>query len=224
MANRTPVEIPFSQFEYLVTLQKPMLSLVGQFQSLVVPFMDSLAPWDFAFEETEFQLSSAKPRDHVVTFNRPVSAPPPQMRVAVRWSSLTVSVDRPDWSEAESISKLCGAALETLARISNVPVQSQQVTLSFHVQSKTTPRNELTGVLLTPQARELLNGAILGQGLILHRENAMILIDNSAAFANGLFVRIHRTFDSAASIAQMADILLTDEQKLWDILNLEGEL
>jgi len=69
-----------------------------------------------------------------------------------------------------------------------------------------------------------MDGAIVGQGLILHRENAMILIDNSAAFANGLFVRIQRTFDNAAGIGQIAEILLRDERKLWDVLGLEGEL
>jgi hypothetical protein len=69
-----------------------------------------------------------------------------------------------------------------------------------------------------------MDGAILGQGLILHRENAMILIDNSAAFANGLFVRIHRTFDNATGIEQIARVLLGDEHKLWDVLGLEGGL
>ena len=201
-----------------------MLGLVGKFQDMVAPFMEALAPWGFAFEETEFQLASAKPRDHAVTFQRPSTAPPPQMRVVVRWSSLTVSVDQPDWSGSESIARLCSTALETIVRVANVPVQSQQVSLNMHVQSKTTPRSDLTGVLLTPQARELMDGAIVGQGLILHRENAMILIDNSAAFANGLFVRIQRTFDNAAGIGQIAEILLRDERKLWDVLGLEGEL
>jgi len=224
MADRTPVEIPYSQLEYVVTFEKPMLDLAGKFHDLVAPFMDALEPWGFVFEESEFLLTSPRPRDHVVTFHRPSTAPPPQMRVAVRWSTLTVSVDQPDWTEAESIAKLCSAAVETALHIANAKIESQQISLGMHVQSKTTQRSEITALLLTAQARELMDGQITGQGIILHREGSMIVIDNSAVFANGLFIRIQRTFDHSVGIAQISETLLKDERKLWDLLGLEGEL
>ncbi len=224
MPDRTPVEIPYSQLEYVVTFEKPLLDLAGKFHDLVAPFMDALEPWGFVFEESEFLLTSPKPRDHVVTFHRPNTAPPPQMRVAVRWSTLTVSVDQPDWTEAESVAKLCDTAVETVVRIANAKIKSQQVSLGMHVQSKTTQRSALTAALLTNQARELMDGEITGQGIILHRERSMIVIDNSAVFANGLFIRIQRTFDHSVDVAQISETLLRDEQKLWDVLGLEGEL
>src|ERR1700746_503932 len=185
----------------------------------------ALQPWGFVFEETQFQAGSAKLGDSVITFQREGTSPPPQMRVAVRWRSLTVSIDQLDWSEAESFIQLCKAAVAKVLEIAGVGVQSQQITLAMHVQSKTTLRNELTSLFLTPQARELMgDGSIVGQGLILHREKAMILIDNSTGFANGLFIRMQRTFDRGVGMEQISEVLLADEKKLWDTLGLEGEL
>ncbi len=224
MADKTRVKIPFSQLEYTATFQSPMLQLVGRLHDAVVPFVQALEPWKFAFDETEFQLSSPKPRDHVITFQRPTTLPPPQMRVALRWSTLTVSVDQPDWTEAASIAKLCTIAQQTATRVGGAQLKSQEVSLAMHVQSETTPRSEITEVLLTPSARELLDGNLLGQGLIVHRENGMILIDNSAVFANGLFIRIQRKFDASVTLDRAGEVLLQDEEKLWNILGLEGEL
>jgi hypothetical protein len=224
MAEKTKVKIPFAQLEYLLTFERPMLSLVGKFQELIVPFTEALSPWGFSFEEAEFQLASAKPKEHVLLFQRPPNAPPPQVRVAVRWGSLTVSVDQPDWTEAESLANLCTTAVDTVIRMGNVAPRSQQISLAMHVQAETTSISELTAVLLTNHARDLMEGKIIGQGLILHRENAMILIDNSAAFANGLFVRMQRTFDPSVAVRHIGETLLKDERKLWDVLGLEGEL
>jgi hypothetical protein len=225
MADKTPVEIPFSQIEYVVSFESPLLDLVGKIGEIIRPFIMKLAQWGFVFEESELNLNAPKPRDHVIIFNRPNTAPPPVMRVAVRWSSLTVTVDQPDWSEADSLMKLCATSLETLQSVAQVKVKTQQIVLNMHIQSKTTPRSELTNVLLTPTARELLeDGEIVGQGLILHRAGGTMLIDNSVPYANGLYVRIMRTFDGSARIEQISETLLKDEQKLWEVLKLEGEL
>lgn len=225
MADKTPVEIPFSQFEYTATFARPMLALIGKFQNVVAPFMEVLEAWGFDFEETEFQLASPKPRDHVITFHRPATTPPPQVRVSVRWKSLTISADQADWGETEQLVGICESSLSTIKNVANVKVTSQQIVLHMHIQSKTTSRADLGAVLLTPQARELVDdGKILGQGLILHRESAMILVDNSAAFANGLYVRIQRAFGGEIPLHYIAERLLGDEQKLWAVLGLEGGL
>lgn len=223
MVDKTPVEIPFSQFEYTAKFARPMLTLIGKLQNVVAPFTEALAPWGFDFEETEFQLTSPKPKDHVITFHRPPTTPPPQIRVSVRWNSLAVSADQPDWGEAEQIATICESGVKTIKNVADVTVASQQIVLHMHIQSKTTARADLGSILLTPQARELIDdGKILGQGLILHRESAMILIDNSAAFANALYVRIQRAFGGEIPLQYISERLLSDEQKLWAVLGLEG--
>jgi hypothetical protein len=44
------------------------------------------------------------------------------------------------------------------------------------------------------------------------------------AFANGLFVRINRQHGPDVTLAQMSEMLLADEEKLFDVLGLEGTL
>jgi hypothetical protein len=225
MIDKTPVEIPFSQFEYTAKFATPILSLMGKLQDVVVPFIEALAPWGFDFEETEFQLASPKAKDHVITFHRPPTTPPPQLRVSIRWASLIVSADQPDWGEAEEIANICESGIKTIKSIADAKISSQHVALQMHIQSKTTSRADLGGVLLSSQARELIeDGKIRGQGLILHRESAMILIDNSAAFANALYVRIQRAFGGEVPVQHISERLLGDEQKLWAVLGLEGGL
>jgi len=224
MADKAAFEIPYSQFEYRVNLTKPMINLVGKFQDVVLPFVDALAPFGFSFEDTEFQLSAAKPKDHVIIFQQPAHSPPPQMRVALKWSNMTVTVDQPVWESPEVMMSLCKAANKALWEIGRVPMASQQISAGLHVQPKVVPRSALTSGFLTPKVHELLDGKIIGQGVILHRENASIVIDDSAGFANALFIRIQRIFDGAKTIDEITSVLIDDTTKVWEVVGFEGEL
>jgi hypothetical protein len=60
--------------------------------------------------------------------------------------------------------------------------------------------------------------------LILHVTKGHILIDASAALANGLFVKLYREHAPEMSLQQIAEILRNDEVRVFEILGLEGTL
>jgi hypothetical protein len=70
----------------------------------------------------------------------------------------------------------------------------------------------------------LLDGDVQVQGIILQRDKSSIVIDGSAAFANGLFVRMIREHPPERTFQQMAEILHKDEETLFDLLGLTGML
>jgi len=82
----------------------------------------------------------------------------------------------------------------------------------------------VTAPLLSPTASELFDGEPEFSGVIVSRERITIVIDASVGLANALYVRISRTHPGELSFADMAKVLREDEQRVFDVLGLEGIL
>lgn len=223
MTEKTRVEIPFSIFEYSATFTKPIVSAWPRSAEIIQSYLEALQPWGFGFPGVEMSTSN-RLADHSITFLQPPSASPVRFKLWLGLGKLTVTVEQPDWNDAENVLKFCQTAIEIAVRVAHAEVAAHEVTLGLHIQSATTPRQEVTARLVGAPARELLDGELHGQGIILYKGDANIIIDNSLAYANALFVRIQRRFSAGVELRTVAETLLADETKLWNILDLEGEL
>jgi hypothetical protein len=137
---------------------------------------------------------------------------------------VNISAQDLDWTEAEQFITSQSAALDAIREVGGAELQSQQLILGMHVQLKESSRKDVTAPLLSPAASQLLDGEPDFSGVILSRERTMISIDASLALANGLFVRISRTHPPETSFAEIAKALHDDEQRMFDVLGLEGIL
>ncbi len=224
MPEKTEVDIPYSAFEYTANFTRPIISAWGKAGEFVGGFLEALQPWNFRVDETEVKMAAVRLGEHVITFQQPISGSPLRMRVSVWWSRFSVNVEQPDWSNADSILGLCSAVLEASSRVANAQIGSQQTLLLMHIQSKTTPRIQLTDRLLTPTARDLMEGDLKGQGIILNRGGSTLVIDNSLVYANALFVSMRRMFEERTALGDIAKLIRSDEERLWNLLDLEGAL
>jgi hypothetical protein len=103
-------------------------------------------------------------------------------------------------------------------------LRSQQVALGMHIQLKSKQRKDVTMRLLSEDGLRMLEGNISFPGIVLHVEKGHIVVDASAVFANGLLVRVFREHSSEVPLEKMAEVLRKDEERVFEVLGLEGVL
>jgi hypothetical protein len=222
--TRIEAEIPYGLFEYTALFEKPILeALGGSVVPVIAAVLDALGPWGFKVDGVEVKRSPEKLIEHGVVFRR-TSPPTPAMSLALSFNRIFISAENLDWSEADNFMAAMRAGVDAIQRTANPKIQSQHVALGMHIQLKMKPRNEVTAPLLGESARRLLDGDVRFSGIILNREKCSVIIDASAAYANGLFVRMFREHPPAVTWTHLAEALRKDEEQLFEVLGLQGTL
>jgi hypothetical protein len=219
--ERTQAEIAYSILEYVAQFEKPIIEAWIVPGTLIAAMLNALERWGFKLEGVESRVKTEKLSEYALVFKRttPIF---PAWTVTVGTGKLTITAENIDWTEAESLIGTMNAAMTVI--VETARIQSQHLALAMHIQLKTKPRKDVTAPLVSPQALKLLDGEVRFPGLILHREKSSIIIDASAAHANGLFVKILREHAPGASPQMLAEALRRDEEQLFDVLGLEGIL
>jgi hypothetical protein len=146
------------------------------------------------------------------------------MNLALGIGKAVITAENLDWSEADRFILAMKAALTAILETAPATLRTQQVTLGMHIQLKAKRREDVTMSLLSAEGLRMLEGKISFPGIILHVEKGHILVDASAAFANGLFIRLFREHSPKTPLEELAQILRKDEERVFNVLGLEGEL
>jgi hypothetical protein len=218
--EKTQAEIPYSLVEYTAVFKKPILEAWTAPALLVSAILEALAPYAFKLDGVEAKTHTEKLNEYAIVFKRT----PPGVTLTVQLGKLTIGAENLDWGDAEQFLVAAHAGIATVLTKSKAEIQSQHLGLGIHIQLKTKPRQEVTAPLLSSAALKLLDGEMKFPGIILLREKASVIVDASLAFANGLFVRINREHGSEVTLERMAEILRSDEERLFNVLGLEGTL
>ncbi len=223
MPDKTQAEIPYSMLEYAAIFKKPIIEAAAVPAVLIAPILEALEPWGFKLDGVEAKTGTEKLADYSILFRR--STPlTPSRTIALGLGKVAFTAEKLDWTEAEQFIAEVSAALNAIRQTGRVEIQSQSLGLGMHIQLKAKPRKDVTAPLLSPEALRLLDGEVKFPGIILLREKATIVIDASIAYANGLFVRIAREHPADATLEQIAGVLHKDEERLFEVLGLEGVL
>jgi len=224
MAESTPtstnVQIPYSQIEYTLFFDSPVLKAFVEPSSLIESVLTALKPHGFQFDGVE-SIRGTKTGEWKTTFRRANS---PLFIYGVAPNRLWVTADNLDWSGAEEAIGCIETALAAFKRTLNYVVTSQVFVLSMHVQMKDKTPAEISESLVTPNVLKILDGAFKCHGLVLTRDKATFVLDNSASFANALFMRIAREYAADTTLGQIANRLRADEENIFKVLGLEGDL
>jgi len=216
---KTQAEIPFALLEYTATFKKPILEAWTVPAYLVSAALNRLEPFGFGLDGVEVKTPTNL-SEYALVFKRS----PPGLTMTVGIGKLMIVAENLDWTQADQFIATAHAGIDAIVEKARPEIRSQQLALGMHVQLKDRPRHEVTAALLSPSAYRLLDGDVKFPGLILQREKATIVIDASLAFANGLFVRIVREHAGDKTLEKLAESLRSDEERLFEILGLEGAL
>ena len=191
--------------------------------STISNVLRALEPWGFGLDGVETKLRSDKLDEHAVIFRRtkPVS---PAMSMAVFYNKIFISAENLDWEGAEDFITAVNAGIDAVKEGVNPVVQSQQLVLGIHIQLKDKPRVDVMKPLINPKALGLLDSGLKFPGVIVTGESLNVIIEASVVYANGLWVRLFRDHVGNATLHDVAQKLRADEERLFDVLGLEGIL
>jgi hypothetical protein len=221
-AEKTQIEIPYGAVEYAAIFEQPIFEGWDS-PALTTNVLRALSPYGFTLDGVEYKNDSEKANEHAIVFRRTVP-PNPTMVLTLGLGKTVVTAENLDWSDAERFIKAMKDALSAILDTAPANLRSQQLTLGMHVQLKARQRKDVTMRLLSPEGMRIFEGDISFPGLILHVDRGHILIDASAVFANGMFVRIFREHSPKATLEHIAQTLQRDEERLFETLGLEGTL
>jgi hypothetical protein len=220
--EKTQIEIPYGAVEYAAIFEQPIFEGWDN-PALTTNVLSALSPYGFNLDGVEYKNNSEKANEHAIVFRRTVP-PNPTMVLTLGIGKAVVTAENLDWSDAQRLIKLMNDALSAILDTAHAKVKLQQLTLGMHVQLKAKQRKDVTMRLLSPEGMRIFEGDISFPGVILHVDRGHILIDASAVFANGMFVRIFREYSSEATLEHLAQTLQRDEERLFESLGLEGTL
>lgn len=220
------VEIPYGLLEYTAKFDEPIVEAWEGRGKIVAAVLTALKPWGFALDGVELKMHGEKLGEHGIIFRRtnPPSPPNPARSIAVTLGTIFISAANVDWTEADDLIAAMSAGMAAIRDSARPRIGSQHVALGMHIQLKSSSVKDVTTPLLSRPATGLLDGEIKTAGISLSRDKSSIVIDASAVYANALFVRLFRQHSGEASLPQIAEILRKDEEDLFEVLGLEGEL
>ncbi len=223
MPDKTQAEITYSLLDYTSAFKKPILEAWSAPAKLIAAVLDALQPSGYKLDGVETNIQTRKLDEFSVVFRR-TTPDRPARSLTLGLGKAIVTAENLDWTEAEQFISGQSAALNAIRQVGGAEIQSQQLIVGMHIQLKDRPRKDVTAPLLSPVACGVLDGKVDFSGVILLREKAIVVIDASLAFANGLFVRITREHPPEATLEKLAETLRNDEQRIFDVLGLEGVL
>jgi hypothetical protein len=223
MPDKTQAEITYSLLEYTSAFKRPILEAWSTPAKLIAAVLDALQPSGYKLDGVEANVQVRKLDEYAFVFRRTTPAFPPRS-LTLGLGKATITAENLDWTEAEQFITGQSAAINAIREAGGAEIESQQLVVGMHIQLKDRPRKDVSAPLLSPVACGLLDGKADFSGVILLREKVIVVIDASLAFANALFVRITRVHPPEASFEKLAETLRNDEQRIFDVLGLEGIL
>ena len=190
---------------------------------MIASILDELGPSGYSFNGVDLSLQAPKLDELAIVFRRTIPAVPSRS-FALGFGKVHIKAENLDWTEAEQFISSHGAAFDSVRKKGGAEIKSQQLVVGMHIQLKDKPRKEVTAPLLSATSANLLDGEADFSGIILVRDKALHLIDASAGIADGLFLRISREHLPEASFQELAEVLRTDEERIFRVLGLEGTL
>jgi hypothetical protein len=218
--TKTQVEIPYGIVEYTAIFKKPIIEAWTVPGHMVATTLQALEPYGFKLDGVEVKTHTEKLSEYGLVFRRNPSG----LTFTVGIGKLVIVAENLDSAEVKECLTAAHTGINAIIQTSKAEISAQHTTLAIHIQSKTKPRHEITAALLTAGALGLLDGDIKFPGIILHREKSSIFIDGSLSYANGIFARITREHAAGMSLDEIAKIVRSDEEQLFETLGLEGDL
>jgi hypothetical protein len=222
-AAKTQAEIPQSVLEYTLVFASPIIQVGEARTVLVMAALDALKPWGFALDGVETRLRSDKLSEHAIIFRRTKPAAP-SMSLTLFYDKIFISAENLDWDSADDFIRAASAGVEAVKSASNPTVKAQHLVVGIHIQLKDRQRAEVVKPLLSREALRLIDGDLKFPGVIVTGDKLNVIIEASLVYANGLWVRLFREHPGNVTLQELAAVLRTDEERLFEVLGLEGVL
>jgi hypothetical protein len=202
------IQQPF--LEYRANFKEPIASFwfSGRQGEAINAVHKALSPWHVNLENITWNSAAKNLAEAQITF----AAPSLFAGVQVGIRGLTITALNPDWSRAPSLIAFSQTAVESLKSSIGQELHSQQITLGFHVKPGAKPFRETLGQFVNAKALGNEDAAMFG--ISVYYSDFSFVIDSSAAFPGGAFVKLIRNFGAEKRFEDMATTVHKDEESV----------
>lgn len=208
------IQMPF--LEYRAPYKDPITSIwFGRQQGEIVDaLLKALSPWQVRLENVTWNQAAKTLGEAQLTFGVPSLLS--TLNVGV--GSLTITALNPDWSRAPILASLFQTAVDALKQSIRQELQSQQVTLGFHLKPGAKPFRETLTQFVNAKALGVDDASFFG--VSAYYSDFSFVLDASASFPAGVFVKLVRNFGAEKRFEEMATVLSKDEETVLHRLGL----
>jgi hypothetical protein len=212
------VKIPMASAEYLARFDQPYVGLIASDRQRVFEaVMAALLPFNFKLANTEI-ITTGTLADHKVIFKLP------ERGITFQFGAeeYKFGKDGASWGTQEEDTKVLLAAEHALLEGSGANTASCLVTLAMHLQPLTKTREEIL-MPFVPEPFKLFLTERQAQtfGNHLRWQDGDVLLDFSAALANGIYLRLSAQFKGQQPLLDILTKVRGDEEMLFRILGIE---
>jgi hypothetical protein len=213
------VTIPISFFEVTFEYDRPNLALWSDRGPIVQAIFDGLQAWNPKVDDIE-PIITGKLSEQGFIIKLPL------MRASFFFGPAwcRFSRDAVDWNLAAETVAMLDAATTAFVRLTGMVIKIKKTAIGVHLQPRTKPFIEILGPFMALKRGALEDTPLRTMAIVAKWDKRKVTIDGSGALANGIFLKIERDFESAATSVAMAEQLRSDEEELFAILGVKEDL
>jgi hypothetical protein len=215
------VKILSAAVEYQARFARPCIGFIGNDRPRAVEaIVDALQPFNFRLANSEVLVTGSM-ADHKVIFRIP------DRGISLQFGAeeYRFAKDGANWATEDDDTKILLAAERALLEGSPAEIAQCAVHLGLHLQPLTKTREEVLARFIPEPFRAMLtdrNGRTYGNHL--KWPDGDLLLDFSAAFANGIFLRSSSIFAGHPPATEILAKMRSDEEALFQILGIEEHI
>jgi hypothetical protein len=175
----------------------------------------ALSPWNVQLENV-FWNQAAK---NLAEFQLNFSAPPLWSTIQVGIRGVTMTSFNVAWSNAEALIGFFQAAVDAIKTSAKEDFQSQLVTNAFHIKPGARSFKEVLAQFVNVKALSAEDANMYG--VSVYRDAFSFVIDGSAVFPGGVFIKLLRNFGADKRLQEMATEMYNDEETVLRQLGLK---
>lgn len=207
MTDQLPIaEVPVGFFEYHADFKEPIFETWFGKDAPTAGMYKVLTPWGVDLSKVSYNATPKNLQEIQVSF---ATTKPPAI-VNLGLGGMSFIVRDADWAQATELLSLLEAVRNHLKTTIPIEFNSQKTILGFHVKPGPKPFREVLQRFVNAKAIGGENAASFG--VAAYGADYTILMDNSLAIPNGLFVKITRVFSVEMPLNEIASILWKDEE------------
>lgn len=209
------IQLPF--LEYRAPYKDSITSIwFGRQQGEIVDaLLRALSPWQVRLENVSWNQAAKNLGEAQLT----LGVPSLLSSFNVGAGSVTITVLNPDWSRAQILASLFQTGVDALKQSIRQELQSQQVTLGFHLKPGAKPFRETLTRFVNARALGAEDASFFG--VSAYYADFSFVMDASASFPAGVFVKLVRNFGAEKRFEEMAAVLSKDEETVLHRLGLK---
>ncbi|SRR6266851_3126948 len=217
--TKTPARVPYSFFEYRIEYQEPFFELQKLYSHVAASIYQAYKEWNVRLENITFKQNPL----NLAEVSLSVAFPGGRYVFNAGLAGASFNVSNPYWEEADAILKAVETGISAVRSSMGISVKLQRAALGIHLQAKTGPIAGRVGELVRIDHNLLSGKSSKGFGISVYKEDLAWVIDTSAQYPGGLFVKIDRLFEPKVSLGEIASLLNHDEKKLLELISIEIE-